>query len=528
MRILPVALALILVSPNQSATSPPSSSPTLPEREISLDVLRDKIEGGWAGQMIGVSFGAPTEFRFKNAIVPEDKLPKWTKDSVTNSLEQDDLYVDMTFAKVLDDKGLDATTEDFGAAFREAKYPLWHANLAARRNLKRGVPATLSGTPKYNVHANDIDFQIESDFIGLMTPAMPQAAVDVALRAGRVMNYGDGLYGGIFISCMYSAAFFESDPRKVVEAGRACLPEESPYRKLITDVLAWSKENPKDWITVWNRIDRKWNRREPCPEGARLPFNIDAKMNGAYVALGLLYGHGDIGETMRISTRCGQDSDCNPSTAAGIVGVITGYKAIPDNWKFGVDDIADKKFSFTEFSFRTIVDSNMKRALAMIRRNGGTVEASRVRIKPQSPSLVKLEVWDDYGSPVERIGVGDPRWHFSRGWETPAPPDPYRESGLRASDRKGAEATVVFEGTGAILAGTYLPNGGKASVYLDGQLDQTIDVYPDEDNVKFNEDVWHGFSLRNGKHTLRLVVLGEPYGSSKGSEIDLSSLIVFR
>ena len=62
---------------------------------MSLDVLRDKIEGGWAGQMIGVSFGAPTEFRFKNAIVPEGKLPKWTKDSVTNSLGQDDLYVDM-------------------------------------------------------------------------------------------------------------------------------------------------------------------------------------------------------------------------------------------------------------------------------------------------------------------------------------------------------------------------------------------------------------------------------------------------
>ena len=34
------------------------------EREISLADLRDKIEGGWAGQMIGVSFGAPTEFRF--------------------------------------------------------------------------------------------------------------------------------------------------------------------------------------------------------------------------------------------------------------------------------------------------------------------------------------------------------------------------------------------------------------------------------------------------------------------------------
>jgi hypothetical protein len=34
-----------------------------PLREISLSDLRDKIEGGWAGQMIGVSYGAPTECR---------------------------------------------------------------------------------------------------------------------------------------------------------------------------------------------------------------------------------------------------------------------------------------------------------------------------------------------------------------------------------------------------------------------------------------------------------------------------------
>ena len=103
----------------------------------------------------------------------------------------------MTFAQVLDDKGLDATTEDFGAMFRDAEYNLWHANLAARRALKRGVPATLSGTPKHNAHANDIDFQIEADFVGLMAPGLPQASNDLCYRAARVMNHGDGIYGGM-------------------------------------------------------------------------------------------------------------------------------------------------------------------------------------------------------------------------------------------------------------------------------------------------------------------------------------------
>src|SRR5512138_2578769 len=307
-------------------------------RAISRADLRDKIEGGWAGQMIGVSYGAPTEFRWKEQI-NEAPLPEWKPERVRNSIDQDDLYVDMTFAQVLDDKGIDATTDDFGAMFKNARYGLWHANLAARRALKRGVPARLSGTPKYNAHANDIDFQIEADFVGLMAPGLPVAATDIAWRAGRVMNYGDGIYGGIFVSCMYSSAFVESDVRKVVEAGLGCLPAKSPYAMTIADVLRWSKEQ-KDWKETWRLLEKKWNRREPCPDGALKPFNIDAKLNGAYIALGLLYGESDFFKTMDISTRAGQDSDCNPASACGILGTMIGYKRIPDQWKSGIPGIA--------------------------------------------------------------------------------------------------------------------------------------------------------------------------------------------
>lgn len=489
-------------------------------REIPLPELRDKIEGGWAGQMIGVSFGAPTEFRYKERII-EGELPKWTPERVANSINQDDLYVDMTFAKVLDDKGLDATTEDFGAMFREAKYSLWHANLAARRALKRGVPATLSGTPRYNAHANDIDFQIEADFIGLMAPGLPQAANDIAMRAGRVMNYGDGIYGGMFVGCMYGAAFFESDPRKIVEAGLACIPARSPYGLLIADLVAWHKQEPNDWKKVWKLIEQKWNKREPCPSGALDPFNIDAKLNGAYIALGLLYGNGDFGKTMDISTRAGQDSDCNPSSAAGILGVVLGYKRIPEEWRSGIPAIAGKKFAYTDFTFHSIVASNEKRAIALVQKTGGRVEGDKLIVRTQVPKAPKLEVWDDYGSPVERVAASDPRWQWKGAWRQGKPG--------RVAGEKGAEASISFEGTGAIVVGPYLPTGGKADVYLDGKLERTLDVYSDEPgHSKGGESVWHAFKLKPGKHTIRLVVRGEPYGESKGTEIGVDNLVVFR
>ncbi len=494
-------------------------------RHVSLADLRDKIQGGWAGQMIGVSYGAPTEFR-SNARINESELPPWKPDRVSNSLNQDDLYVDMTFAKVMDDKGLDATTDDFGAMFKDARYSLWHANLAARRALRRGVPATLSGTPRYNAHANDIDFQIEADFIGLMAPGLPQAANDIAWRAGRVMNYGDGIYGGMFVAGMYAAAFFENDPRKVVEAGLASIPAASPYARLINDLLGWSKQYPDDWKTVWHRIEDKWDKRDPCPDGALKPFNIDAKLNGAYIAIGLLYGHRDFGKTLEISTRSGQDSDCNPASAGGILGVMLGYRAIPEEWKGGIPALADQKFRYTDFSFHSIVESNERRTLALIRKTGGKVEGDQITIRTQKPAAPKLELWDDYGSPVERIAANDPRWSWKGNWQT----QPRRNSDAvsRTASDRGAEATVSFQGTGAIVTGPYLPNGGKLEVYLDGKLNRTLDVNSDEPSSKGGESVWHGFGLHNGPHSVRLVVLGEPYGSSTGSLVTIDDIVVFR
>ena len=83
-------------------------------------------------------------------------------------------------------------------------------------------------------------------------------------------------------------------------------------------------------------------------------------------------------------------------------------------------------------------------------------------------------------------------------------------------------------GTGFIVTGPYWPNGGTADVYLDGKLVKTVDVYPDEDSVKSGESVYHAFHLPAAQHTVRVVVRGEPYGGSKGTDIGIDGLVVFR
>lgn len=496
------------------------------EKHIEMAKLRDKIRGGWAGQMIGVSFGAPTEFKSLQKII-EGPLPEWNPERLRNSLNQDDLYVDMTFAQVLDDKGLDATTEDFGNMLRDAKYHLWHANLAARRALLRGVSPMESGTPKYNAHANDIDFQIEADFVGLMAPGLPQASNDICYRAGRVVNKGDGIIGGMFVSAMYSAAFFESDTVKLVEAGLAAIPADSEYAKVIADVLRWHKEKPDDWKWNWQQIQDKWDRDEPCPAGALRPFNIDAKLNGAYVALGMLYGEGDMGKTLDISTRAGQDSDCNPASAAGVLGVVLGYDAIPAEWKNGIDEIANDKFAFTNYSLNTIVESSEKRAVALVESKGGRRDGDVLIVKTEQPKPMDIPLWNDYGKPVERVSVFDKRWSWKGPWTDIVASSDKR----KASDKAGAEATIDFEGTGVMLVGTYMQsiNAGTAEVHIDGKLAATVDVSSDEEtHAKGEEAIYHDFDLPPGKHTLKVVVLGKPYKDSKRSDIYLNDIVVFQ
>ena len=60
---------------------------------ISTEVLKDKIAGGWAGKMIGVTYGGPTEYAFRKAI--NDAPIKWTPADLAGSNSQDDLYVQL-------------------------------------------------------------------------------------------------------------------------------------------------------------------------------------------------------------------------------------------------------------------------------------------------------------------------------------------------------------------------------------------------------------------------------------------------
>jgi hypothetical protein len=348
-------------------------------RRLSVAEYRDKMAAGWIGQMVGVGWGAPTEFGHLGKIIPEDKVPKW-QPKMVNQFRQDDIYVEMTFLRSMEEHGFDVSLRQAGIDFANSGYRLWHANVHGRNNLRKGIAPPDSGHPKFNTHADDIDYQIEADFSGLISPGMPNMGIQLGEKFGRIMNYGDGLYGGQFVAGMYAEAFFEKDQVKVIEAGLACVPEGSQFAETIRDVLAWYKEDPNDWQATWKKINDKYQLKKEyrlfsCNKNddvKKMAFNIDAKINAAFIIMGNLYGKGDIEKTTVISMRCGQDSDCNPSNSAGVLCTTIGMKDLPKQYTSALNH--ETKFSHTAYNFDSLLDVCEKLARQAVVKQGGKIE----------------------------------------------------------------------------------------------------------------------------------------------------------
>jgi hypothetical protein len=505
------------------------SQPDPTIRTISPEVLKDKIAGGWAGKILGVTYGAPTEFRALGRTY-EDTI-RWKPADAIGSLTQDDLYVQLTFLMTMDQYGIDAPAKKYQELFAKSGYMLWHANAQARKNYFDSIFPPRSGAPEFNFHANDIDFQIEADYIGFMSPGMPNSATKLADKIGHIMNYGDGYYGGVFVAALYAEAFFEKDILKVVEKALCSIPAESDYAKIIRDVIQLRTANPADWRASWKVLEEKWGKTHICTAGST--FNIDAKFNGAFIVLGLLYGEGDAMKTLEISTRCGQDSDCNPSNALAVLGVINGFSQMPEAMQKAVREIQDTPFIFTDYTFRKAVDQTYQYAIGQIIAEGGSMAADKIGIKMQVPVAAPYEVSFPNMVLSERISIFDEkRWKLSGNWQNyrlkPEEGNALKYQSKYAAN-KGDALEFEFEGTAISLEGNWKKDGGKADLFIDGKLHSTFDTYFFYNNQEQTPiNICHALKLSPGKHTLKLVVTGDKKPEALDSRIYVTDALIFK
>ena len=75
-------------------------------RRLPVKEYRDKMKAGWIGQIFGVSWGAPTEGRYQK-VMPAEKMPPFREKLINDAFGQDDLYVEMTLLRSMEEYGYD-------------------------------------------------------------------------------------------------------------------------------------------------------------------------------------------------------------------------------------------------------------------------------------------------------------------------------------------------------------------------------------------------------------------------------------
>ncbi|EJD05922.1 copper radical oxidase [Fomitiporia mediterranea MF3/22] len=119
----------------------------------------------------------------------------------------------------------------------------------------------------------------------------------------------------------------------------------------------------------------------------------------------------------------------------------------------------------------------------------------------------------------KQIDSDDPAIRHSRAWKTIYSPAYVNGSALSTTQRD-AYATYTFSGTGIELYGSKGKHFGKAAVFIDGKLAQTINNYASQDQQQ--QLLFSMYSLTSAAHEIKIV----NKGSTTGSQLQIDAFVV--
>lgn len=214
----------------------------------------------------------------------------------------------------------------------------------------------------------------------------------------------------------------------------------------------------------------------------------------------------DFTDTLDIAARCGQDADCNPATAGGVLGVMKGYSGIPAFWLDPLKEVENLNFEGTDISLASSYQMSYNQALKLIEKNGGRVEADKVVIPIEKASVLPLEQNFTNTYPLFRERKDcflDKEYEFSfdgNGFVIWGNICSLRHINKDYINR------VSIRHIGSEVFGLAEPDDpyvADVQVWIDGKLDQTVKM-PMRNTDRRVEPAWK-YLLPEGPHTVRLV-----------------------
>ncbi len=335
--------------------------------------FRERLEGSWLGRCAGCTLGSIVEGwtveRMEEwAQYLGDEYPLVDYWSVAeqphNRKYQTSLREDFTPAKmdgvptdddlnytllglmILEEYGLDFTTDDLGEAWIKYLPFAFTAEGIALANLRAGIPP-MQAAEVDNCFLNWIGADIRSDPWGYAAPGWPQKAAEFAYRDAYVSHRRNGIYAAMFFSAAISAAFAVNDPVEALQIGL----EEIPADCLLAREVRWALEVAPS-IANYRDAAAAIEERYPQMGGAH------AINNTVLTVWGLTVGGDDYTKVIGETVAMGKDNDCTAATAGSIWGAVYGKSAIPKHWyknfnnkvhtflyhqsTFAIDDVIDR------------------------------------------------------------------------------------------------------------------------------------------------------------------------------------------
>ena len=289
---------------------------------FNREEMMDKIYGCWIGKSIGGTLGAP--FEMKKELLDISGFHS----EPGKPLPNDDLDLQLIWLKALEAYGpLGVNERILGEYWINFIPPNWNEYGIGKANMKAGIPPPLSGD--YNnpwKHSNGA--WIRSEIWACCTPGRPDLVTKYAYYDACVDHgTGEGTYAEIFTATVEAAAFVIKDAEKLIDIGLSYLPKDCRVTRSIRIVLD-GYHSGIDWREV---------RQQVLDDSEDLGW-FQAPANLAFVVIGWLYGSGDFKKSLIIAVNCGDDTDCTGATIGSILGIIGGFKSIPEDWTAYVGD----------------------------------------------------------------------------------------------------------------------------------------------------------------------------------------------
>lgn len=282
---------------------------------------KKKLNGCFIGKTVGGTLGMRYEGDINvHEISYYDPVP-------TEMVANDDLDLQVVNLETLLHKGLPVSRFHLGDNWRfhtADSNPDEYGTAAS--NHRMYINAPLSGMYR-NAFTCGMGGAIRSEMWACLAPANPALAATLAKEDGCTDHSEDGLYAEMFLAALESAAFVETDIKKLVQTGLRYVAKTSRLYNAFSDVIQ-TYENTHDVLAT----------RKVVLENYYSDNWTDVIINLSFILLSLLACEGDFSKAICTATSLGYDADCTAATVGAIMGIICP-DGIEERWTAPIGDL---------------------------------------------------------------------------------------------------------------------------------------------------------------------------------------------